>query len=249
MRRSYTPQPLENLARGTRLPVPAPEAHHLRNVLRLRTGETVELFDGRGWSVPARLLSSGRGSPEVELLDVPRRAPDRRPSLWLAVAAPKQDRLRWLVEKGVELGVDRLTLLITQRSIVQPGEGKLDKLREVAVQACKQCGRSDLPLLDPPCPLTAWLAEWNSLPSHPESHLLLADRAGSPILGILAGRSWEMTARVAVLIGPEGGWTEEERTAAAAAGARGVRLGEQTLRIETAALAAAACIRAHADRS
>jgi 16S rRNA (uracil1498-N3)-methyltransferase len=153
------------------------------------------------------------------------------------------------VEKGVELGVDRLTLLITQRSIVQPGEGKLDKLRDVAIQACKQCGRSDLPLLDPPCPLTAWLAEWSPAQRRPEDRLLLADRDGSPILDILAGISWEMTARVAVLIGPEGGWTEEERTAAGTAGARVVRLADQTLRIETAALAAAACIRAHADMS
>lgn len=249
MRRSFTPQPLEGLLPGTVLPLLAAEAHHLRNVLRLKAGEGVELFDGRGWSVRARLREAPRAALEVELLDVPQRGAERRPRLWLAAAAPKQDRLRWLVEKGVELGVDRLTLLLTRRTIVQPGEGKLEKLREVAVQACKQCGRSDLPVLDPPCAWTAWLAEWRSAQARPAAVLLLADRDGTPILHELNNISRETTELVAVLIGPEGGWTEEERTAALDAGARAVRLGEQTLRIETAALAAAACVRAHSAGS
>ncbi len=244
MRRSYTPQPLEDLVPGTVLPLPAAEAHHLRNVLRLKAGEEVELFDGRGWSAPARLREAGRSALHVEVLAAPRRAPDRRPRLWLAVAAPKQDRLRWLVEKGVELGVDRFTPLLTQRTVVHPGEGKLDKLRDVAVQACKQSGRSDLPALDPPCALTAWLADWSSMQTRAAAVLWLADREGLPILHELESISRATTELVAVLIGPEGGWTEEERTAAGHAGARCVRLGEQTLRIETAALAAAACVRA-----
>jgi 16S rRNA (uracil1498-N3)-methyltransferase len=244
MRRSFTPQPLDGLAPGTVLPLPAAEAHHLRNVLRLTAGEAVELFDGRGWSVRARLREAARAALEVELLDVPQRGGDRRPRLWLAAAAPKQDRLRWLVEKGVELEVDRLTLLLTRRTIVHPGEGKREKLRDVAVQACKQCGRSDLPVLDPPCALTAWLADWSSVQTRPAAVLLLADCDGTPILDELESISRETTELVAVLIGPEGGWTEEERSAARDAGARAVRLGGQTLRIETAALAAAVCVRA-----
>ena len=120
------------------------EAHHLRHVMRARLGDAVVVFDGSGAQWQARVERLGRSDVELALFDrleVDRELPIE---INLAVGLPKGDRQRWLIEKAVELGVHRLTPLITSRGVAQPGERPLSRLRRAVIEASKQCGRNRL---------------------------------------------------------------------------------------------------------
>ena len=129
------------------------------------------------------------------------------------------------MEKATELGAARIVPLLCARSTVDPGGGKLDKLRATALAACKQCGRDRLPEIAEPVPFTEFLGAGGAM----TLFHVAGDRFAAPPPGPHA-----------VLIGPEGGFTEEEVTAAAAAGATVASLPTPILRTETAAIAAAA---------
>jgi 16S rRNA (uracil1498-N3)-methyltransferase len=205
------------------------EAHHLSRVKRVAVGQEVELFDGAGGGFRAVVRSLGKSSVELDLIEP---LADRRPplELTLATAVPKGDRFDWLVEKATELGVARLVPLRTARSSVDPRSSKLDRLRRVVVEACKQCGRSQLmDLADP--------VDWAVHADRETAAVrLLADPAGAGI------SSPGPVPQVAVAIGPEGGFTAEEVAVGVEAGWSCVRLGPTILRIETAALAACAVV-------
>ena len=121
-----------------------PEAHHLAHVMRAQVGEIVTLFDDSGQEFSARVRTIGKRDIELEVVerrDVNRESPVR---LTLAVALPKGDRQRWLVEKAVELGVAELVPLETQRGVAQPSDAALERLRRSVIEASKQCGRNRL---------------------------------------------------------------------------------------------------------
>jgi 16S rRNA (uracil1498-N3)-methyltransferase len=215
------------------------EAHHVRDVLRLVRGSCLEVFDGMGRSCAAVVAEINRRVVTVQVSSAPIAECPRMPALWLAVAPPKADRLRWLVEKATELGVDRLTPLITRRTVVNPGEGKRLKLEASVVQACKQCGRNTLMQISEP---RIWERFWQEVERDPDGHatrIVLADRDGGVAPLDAAGVS-----RRIVLIGPEGGLSPEERQQALDRGAVPVSFGTSILRIETAAIAAAAIFQA-----
>lgn len=232
-----------------------PEAHHLSHVLRRKPGDRVVLFDGCGAEVEAEVATVGRR--EVRLGVVGNRrvdSPDPAP-LTIASAVPKGDRFRWMIEKLTELGVARFIPLATERSVVTPGRGKLKKLELTVVAACKQCGRNRLMLIDEP---TTWetfltLTASPAGPSDAEasSKLFVADPNGV-LLGALASDAViadaAESASFIVAIGPEGGLTEHEVNAAANIGGRRVSLARTILRIETAAVAAAAWFAQYRDR-
>ena len=206
------------------------EAHHLLNVLRMQPGEDVELFDGRGSSAVARIEQTERGSVDLQILL--RNDPEPRSStqITLGTAVPKGDRFRWLIEKATELGVDRFVPLKTARSVIDPGDAKLEKLRATVVSACKQCGRSRLMQIDAPM-------LWDQFV---EQHV----SGAAAFLGDMGGAPWEatpgsLTEPRVIAVGPEGGWTADELSLARAAGASIVSLGRRILRIETAAVALA----------
>lgn len=204
-----------------------PEAHHLARVRRVPVGADVTLFCGDGLDYPAVVTGTHRRGVELQVA-----APIANPREWghrllAAVPLPKADRSSFLVEKLTELGITELQPLLTDRSVVTPRDGKTEKLRRTAIEACKQCQRSVVPLIREPCPLSEFLA----LPELPAARFV-AD---------FAGRPWSKPAPqdTAFLVGPEGGLTDEERTAAANAGFQPVRLGSRVLRVETAAIALA----------
>ena len=120
------------------------EAHHLLHVMRAKTGDEVQLFDGSGSQFTARVEQLSRS--QVELVVLIGEAVDRESTvaLTLAVALPKGDRQRWLVEKAVELGVTRIVPLSTKRSVAEISAATLDRLRRIVVEASKQCGRNRL---------------------------------------------------------------------------------------------------------
>ncbi len=232
MHRFYLPGPY--LAETVELK--GDEAEHLGRVLRIRPGELVTLFDGEGTAAVAEVQQVGKRSAHAEIQTILPICPPRRPMLTLAIAPPKADRLRWLVEKATEIGVDRLIPLETARSVVKPGDGKMRKLGQAVIAACKQCGRNDLMEIAPVCSWDAMIQR-----SPPVGLRLLADRQGVEVAGFC--RQMGECSEVLLAIGPEGGMTDDEREQAVASGFQVVSLGSSTLRIETAALCGASFIR------
>lgn len=236
MPRFYCPLPL---ASGARLALPEELAHHAVRVLRLRDGDTVTLFDGTGGEYPAVLQIQGKAAwARLGAFD-PREAelPGR---ITLVQGLPGGDKMDWVVEKAVELGAARVVPITAQRSVLQlSGERAQKRLahwRRIAQAAAEQCGRNRLMEIDPPCALAEWLAgpaRGLTLLCHPDAQDRLADALGAGTPG-----------GIYLLVGPEGGWSEEELLAARHAGARAVRFGLRVLRTETAGLAMIAAVSA-----
>jgi len=207
------------------------EARHLSRVMRAKPGDRLTLFDGAGHSWPATISSIDRNRVELTLGEVVSEPTSTNRAVTLAVALPKGDRQKWLIEKLTELGVTRLIPLRCTRSVAEPTATALDRMRRGVIEACKQCGRSRLLEIAPSQSLTTLLA------SKTGTNLrLLTDPEGMPFATIDADGSSDLL----VLIGPEGGFTPDEITAAKAAGFIRVSLSRQILRIETAAIALAA---------
>ena len=207
-----------------------PEAHHLIHVMRAKPGTRVVLFDGSGAEFAARVERIDRA--EVELAVLSRQEVDRELplDLTLGVALPKGDRQKWLVEKAVELGVKRIVPLRTTRSVAQPVEQALVRLRRIVIEASKQCGRNRLMEISRPQAWTDFVAQTSGAPCR-----LLAQPHGGdkvrrrPPSGGLPGP-------VLLAVGPEGGFSGEEVSLALAAGWQPIDLGPRTLRVETAAI-------------
>ena len=207
------------------------EARHLVRVLRGRPGDEIVVFAGTGVAWPARIVTIGRDEVALALgAAIPDPAADR-PRLTIAVALPKGERQKWLVEKLTELGVDSLVPLVTARGVAEATAAARTRLERGVVEACKQSGRNRLMEIAPPQSVAALLA------AAADALLILADPQAPPLdaaAALAAGRP------VVGLVGPEGGFTADERAAAEQAGAIRAGLGPHVLRIETAAIALAA---------
>lgn len=202
----------------------AVDGNYLGAVLRLGPGDQVKLFDDRSGEWLAEIAEAGK--KRVTLI-VGERLREREavPDLWLLFAPVKRGRIDWLVEKATELGVGRLLPVITRRTVVE--RLNLERLRAHAVEAAEQCERTALPELAEPQKLAALLKAWPA-----DRILYFADEAGGAPFAPAPGPA-------AILIGPEGGFTDEEREAIRALPqARPVSLGPRILRADTAALAA-----------
>lgn len=207
------------------------EARHLVRVLRARVGDEVTLFDGRGGSWSARVSTIARDRVVLDVGALLPPAPPPRVEVSLAVALPKGDRQKWLVEKLTELGTARLVPLVTARGVAEATASARTRLERVVIEACKQCRRDVLLEIAEPATVQQVVAD---VPRGVQ--LLLADPAGAAPEALALGGA----ARRIVLVGPEGGFTAEEADLATAAGALRVSLSRHVLRVETAAIAAAA---------
>ena len=209
------------------------EAHHLLHVLRASPGDIVELFNGAGLVAKAEVVKAGRRDIDLRVLESHREDSPSR-NVVIGTAVPKGDRFDWLIEKATELGVTRIVPLTTERSVVDPRDSKLDKLRQTVIAACKQSGRNHLLEL---APVTSWtnfvqqtLNKSHSFIAHPGP--------GTPVMsGALLGDH----SQIAFAIGPEGGFTDSEVALAIEHKVTPISLGPLILRIETAAIALAAC--------
>jgi len=213
------------------------EAHHLAHVRRFAPGDEVVLFNGDGKEYPATIVAISKRSVvlSVRAVETPQREVER--PVVVAAAVPKADRADFLVEKLTELGVHRFIPLLTARSTVHPKESSVERYRRGVIEASKQCGRNRFMTVDGVHSWPALLAR-NDLPP---ARLVLHTRPGLPIL--------QPQTPAVVAVGPEGGFTSEELAAAEAAGWRLVSLGARTLRLETAAVAAAAILTLPAAQS
>lgn len=216
------------------------EAHHLVKVRRVEAGELVEAFDGRGHSWVCEVVESGRNHCLLRVNSPKENADTKpnRPEIVVATAVPKGDRFDWLVEKATELGVVRLIPLKCDRSVVDPRDSKIDRLRQLVIESCKQCGRNKLMQIDKPVSLAELTTEMNG--SLAEFAVFWADREGQPAEAMLTQYAAVIT--ITVLIGPEGGWSDRERTLLKSGEYQCLKLASHVLRIETAALAAASVL-------
>ena len=213
------------LGEGARVELNAAQANYLGNVLRLKGGAELLLFDGASGEWLGRIAEAGK---KRMTLSVERRTREAEaiPDVWLAFAPVKRNQTDWLVEKATELGVTRLVPVTTQRTIVE--RVKLERLRAIAIEAAEQCGRTRLPQIDGPISLTQLLDQREA-----GRTLYFADEAGGETVGTAFKPGPAM-----ILTGPEGGFTDEERAAIRATpDTKAISLGPRILRAETAALA------------
>ena len=231
--RFFCPQPL---APDSLVELPAAASHHALRVLRLDVGDAVTLFNGEGGEYAGRIAGTGRGV-RVQLAEwqsVERESPLE---LVLAQALPAGDKMDWVVQKAVELGVARIQPLLAARSVVRlSGERAVKRVahwRSVAASACEQCGRNRVPEIAPILDLRQWLGRLP--PENQLQRMLLAPQGGRRPRA-LAGN------RFLLLVGPEGGLDMEEAAAARLAGFADLSLGPRILRTETAGPAALAAL-------
>lgn len=224
----------DRLAEGAAVGLSANQAHYLRHVLRLDKGARVALFNGIDGEWTGRVDGFGKGWASVAL-DGRRRPQGDEPDLWLLFAPIKHGRIDYLVQKAAELGVSRILPVLTD--FTQVARVNTDRLAANAVEAAEQTGRLSVPEVAEPSRLGAVLGAWD-----PARRLMLCDESGrggpvNEVLSALApGGPW------AVLIGPEGGFSEAELDALRKLSfVIPVSLGPRILRADTAAVAALAC--------
>jgi 16S rRNA (uracil1498-N3)-methyltransferase len=202
------------------------EAYHLATVCRARPGDAITLFSGDGAEFLASVSEVGK---QLVVLDVGQRLTPQRElgfHLEIATALPKGDRADFLIEKLTELGVTKFVPLQTARSVVRPRAEKLDRFRRSVIEASKQCRRNVLMHIEPLIPFTDYVLR-PGLPTNRWIAHPMGDAHQIP------------PGDVAIGIGPEGGFTDEELAAAQAAGWHNLGLGPRILRVETAAICVA----------
>jgi 16S rRNA (uracil1498-N3)-methyltransferase len=227
--RFYCPDP----PRDGLYKLPVDEARHLARVCRHIPGDRVEIFDGKGFATAALIVEIGKDSAMLTAQGTPLRELTPPCLLTLVTAIPKGDRFDWLVEKATELGVARLIPLLTEHSVVDPRDSKLERLRRTIVEASKQSRRSRLMVLDSP---RGWA---EVVRTTGRTVCLLAQPGGLP------PAQWprfDSHQEVTLAIGPEGGFSRQEQDLALAEGWVPIRLSSQILRVETAGLAGSAAI-------
>ena len=236
LNRVYVEGPLLS---GKRVKLEGSAASHITRVLRLRVGAALILFDGAGGEYEASIDKAHGG--EVIVAVGAQQAIERESPLKLTLAqgVSRGERMDLVVQKATELGVAQLVPVLTERSVVrltaQQSDRKMNHWRAIAIAACEQCGRNRLPAVAAPLALRDFLK--GDAGTSSDTRLLLSP-VGTAALNDVPRPSGGVT----VLIGPEGGLTDEEEHAAVTAGFVALRLGPRVLRTETAAIAALALL-------
>ena len=235
--RVFVEQPL---SAGAELELGPQAAAHAVRVLRLKQGDALTLFDGRGGQHAGTILDVRRGRVRVRVGGLDPTDCETPLGITLAQGISRGERMDWVIQKATELGVRSVVPLLTERCVVKldakQAKAKRAHWQGVAIAACEQCGRNRVPAVAAPVDLRTWLSEL----ADSDTRLLLDANALKPL-----GVSPTATA-LTLLVGPEGGLSGEERQAARAAGFDSRRLGPRILRTETAALVALSVLQAAA---
>lgn len=242
-RRFYTP-PMAFAADETSATLSAEEARHLRDVLRLQSGDEVYVFDGAGREFQCAIDTIGKDSTKLRVIaEVAPARPESPLYLTLAIALLKGEKFDLVIQKATELGVKRIVPLATERADVRLRDSadanrRVTRWRRIALEAAKQTGRAAVPEVTAPL-------SFNSLPmisagkekksSTSVARLMFSEREGRSLDEATNGLDGQ-PAEIVALVGPEGGWTDQEIGLAREAGWEIVTLGGRTLRAETAAI-------------
>ena len=237
MHRVYMPLPAftENI-----LISDSKEIHHIKNVLRMKQGEGLVLFNGKGEEATGKIAILAANQITVAISGL-KKFPKREPTIILACAMPKKSKFETIIEKATELGVSEIIPLQARRSDVKIKAEDIGKktarFQSVAVNAAKQSKRADIPHIYPPMTLEESIAKLEK-----RCVLLIPSLSGNrkSIFAILP--ALKPTTEIAVFIGPEGDFTPEEYKFAWEKGCLPITLGPTTLKVETAALASVSCI-------
>lgn len=221
---------------GARINLSLEESRHLRDVLRLRAGDRIAVFDGAGNEFVCRIESVGRKT-EAAVLQIEEKinppAPESPLNLTLAVALLKGEKFDLVVQKATELGVKKIVPLETKRADVKlkderDAAKKLERWQRIALEAAKQSGRAVLPKIEKPLEFEVFLKS-----AAEGTRVFFAERGGEALHQIFRDKIEDLTA----VVGAEGGWEEAEIEAARECGFSIVTLGGRILRAETAAIA------------
>ena len=230
-RRFFAPPSAFNFNKRT-VTLASDEARHLREVLRLKPGDEVQVFDGEGKEFRAAVAQARRECAELEIRDeIDAMRPESPLELTLAVALLKGEKFDLVVQKGTELGVKQFIPLITRHADIKlrdeaDATKRVTRWQRIALEAAKQSGRAVVPDVTMPLPFASIVRE--------NSCLMFSERGGQPLNTDLK--------TIIAIIGSEGGWSDEELDQARAENVSIVTLGGRILRAETAAIATAALL-------
>ncbi|WP_161534108.1 16S rRNA (uracil(1498)-N(3))-methyltransferase [Neisseria meningitidis] len=226
----------ENLSVGQTVALPDHIVRHL-NVLRVRPNENITLFDGKGKAHAARLTVLEKRRAEAEILHEDTTDNESPLNITLIQSISSGDRMDFTLQKSVELGVTAIQPVISERCIVRlDGERaakRLARWQEIVISACEQSGRNTVP---PVLPIIGYREALDKMPSESTKLIMSINRARK------LGDIRQPSGAIVFMVGPEGGWTEQEEQQAFEAGFQAVTLGKRILRTETAPLAALAAM-------
>ncbi|MBX3617687.1 16S rRNA (uracil(1498)-N(3))-methyltransferase [Nitrosomonas sp.] len=235
----------EAITVGQMIELSADNKHHAARVLRLRNGDPITLFNGHGGEFRARIdiISKDRIVVFVDSFqDTNRESPLQ---IELAQAICVNEKMDWIIQKSIELGVSRIQPVSTARSIVhlsnERSGKRLQHWQKIAISTCEQCGRNQVPPIDPMITLSEWLSQKKMNRTVQDILIMLSTTATKSLKDIPEPVT---DAKVALIIGPEGGFTADEELAMTHSGFVPLHLGNRILRTESAALAAIAAMQA-----
>lgn len=233
--RIYHPEALQP---GQEVELPTQAANHITRVMRLKVGAELTLFNGDGFDYAARLSAIQRNRAWVQILSKQAVNLESPLAITLIQGISRGDRMDYTIQKAVELGIRNIVPVYTERSMARMDSDrmvkKLTHWQGVVSSACEQCGRARLPELGPPVDLRNWLDGHDS-----NALRLILDPTADNKLGTLQAAD-----RITLLVGPEGGLSEDEIRMVISQGFTGIRLGPRILRTETAAVATLGAIQA-----
>ena len=216
-------------------------ARYLGKVLRGRVGDAVTLFNGEGPEWHATITAFSKNQVTLAIGDSFEAGTESPLRIHLVQGISRGERMDFVVQKATELGVKRITPVLTEYGVVKLDDSRAAKRREhwqkIAINACEQCGRTRLPLIDAPLRLKDW---FGSRPESVDTELMLVPGAARSLSEISPPET-----KVCVLIGPEGGFSATEYDDAATVGFEAVSIGQRILRTESAAIATLAIMQSH----
>ena len=226
------------LINGGEIELDGDRARYLGKVLRLRVGDRITVFNGTGPEWPATITRIGKNEVGLALGESDEAGTESPLTIHLVQGISRGDRMDFVVQKATELGVKRITPVLTEYGVVKLDAARVEKRREhwqkIATSACEQSGRTRLPLIDAAIPLKNW---FGNKPDKVDAELILTPGAALSLASITAPET-----KICILIGPEGGFSDVECGDAQVSGFKAVSIGPRVLRTESAAIATLAIL-------
>lgn len=235
----------EEIIVGKAVALSTENKHHAARVLRLKNGDPITLFNGLGGEFSAHIEATNKSSTTAMIEAYHDTDRESLLSIELAQAICVNEKMDWIIQKAVELGITRIQPVFTVRCIVhlsdERSSKRLQHWKKIIISACEQCGRNHLPQILPLISLLDWLDQKKTTRSAHDMHFMLSTKATGSLKNVPKPL---VDANIALVIGPEGGFTPEEEMVSLDSGFIPLHLGKRILRTESAALATIAAMQA-----